>query len=692
MSLSAQLFCDHCGAANREQAQFCRACGRSLRLATDSTLSSTLTGFLNTQSLLKQQYLIMSQAGRGGFGAVYKASDLKFGNRLVAVKEMSQSSLNPKELEEALASFNREALLLAGLTHPNLPRIYDQFMENGRSYLVMDFIDGETLEDRLKRLGGAKLPVEKILDIALQLCSVLDYLHTRKPPIIFRDLKPANIMIISTGHVYLIDFGIARNFTPGQEKDTTALGSYGYAPPEQYGKSQTTERADIYSLGATLHQLLTGEDPSETPFQFSQIHLRDERLRDLETLVMSMVNVDITKRPASVTQVRQELQQVTMQYTMGQTLPRLGVNGNSPSFTSATLAPLPPKSVAATASYPPAGYQATPKAPKTPPGKRSKRTGPPQIYPQANMLYVCMGHATRITALSWSPNGKYLASASYDKTVQIWDATNGNHLFTYKGHSGRINDVCWSPDSQLIVSASDDKTVRLWLPLTGRTEYIFDQHTAPVNALSWSPDGQWLASGGDDKQVLVWQATKADHTVSAAYREHTAPVLTVSWSPDSRVVTSGGNDHVVRIWDPVKIQQKRSFFTALFSISNGQKMLNGYSGNILDLAWSPDNRYLAATSSDHQVRLINIQSNYFSTALNIDNATLKNTLSWSPSGQHLAIAGNDKLVHLWNVAQKKETYIYHGHTGYIMSLAWSPDGSKVASAGVDRTIQVWQAQ
>lgn len=692
MSLSAQLFCDHCGAANREQAQFCRVCGQSLYLANATTTSSTLTGFLNPQALLKQQYLILGQAGRGGFGAVYKASDLKFGNRLVAIKEMSQSTLNPKELEEALASFNREALLLAGLTHPNLPRIYDQFMENGRSYLVMDFIDGETLEDRLKRLGGAKLPIEKILDIALQLCSVLDYLHTRQPPIIFRDLKPANIMIVSTGHVYLIDFGIARNFTPGQEKDTTALGSYGYAPPEQYGKSQTTTRADIYSLGATLHQLLTGEDPSETPFQFSAIHLRDERLRALETLVMSMVNVDVTKRPASVALVRQELQQVTMQYTLGNTLPRLSMNGNSSALTSATLTPLPANPAATVASYPPAAYQKAPVVGKTPPGKRTKRPASPQVYPQANMLYVCMGHATRITALSWSPNGKYLASASYDKTVQLWEAANGKHLFTYKAHSARVNALCWSPDSKLIASASDDKTVRLWEPLTGRTDYIFEQHSGAVNTVSWSPDGQWLASGGDDRQVLVWQATKAEHEVSVTYREHAATVLTLVWSPDSRTLASAGNDHVVRIWEPARIQQKRSFLSALFFSSNGQKSLGGYNGNILALAWSPDNRYLAVTASDHQVRVIDLQSNYLSTALKIDHATLKNAVAWSPNGQYLAIAGNDKLVHLWHVAQKKETYIYHGHTGYVMSIAWSPDGSRVASAGVDRTVQVWQTQ
>ncbi|GCE04457.1 serine/threonine-protein kinase [Dictyobacter aurantiacus] len=692
MALSPHVFCDNCGAANREQAQFCRACGRPLHLPDTPTHSSTPTGLLTAQAMLKQRYLILGQAGRGGFGAVYKASDLEFGNRLVAIKEMSQSSLNSKELEEALASFKHEAMLLAGLTHPNLPRIYDQFMEGGRSYLVMDFIDGETLEDRLQRLNGAKLPIEKVLDIALQLCGVLEYLHTRQPAIIFRDLKPANIMLTSTGHLYLIDFGIARNFTPGKEKDTTALGSYGYAPPEQYGKSQTTTRADIYSLGATLHQLLTGEDPSETPFQFSQLHLQDERLAPLTTLVMSMVSVDVSKRPADIAQVRQQLQAVTMQYTLGQTLPRMTLNGTSQMPAPIPLAPLPPK-VDATTPSPMAVYQTPPMVPKTPTGKRApRRTGPPQVFPQANMLYVCMGHFTRITSLAWSPDGKYLASASYDKTVQIWDAANGKHLLTYKKHTERINSVCWSPDSQMVASASDDHTVRLWQPLTGQTEHVFDKHSGAVKTVAWSPDGQSLASAGQDTQVLIWQAREAAHDVSVTYQEHTASVNTLGWSPDGHLIASAGDDNCVRIWEPGRVQQKRSFLSSLFFPAPSQRVLRGYSGNVLALAWSPNNRYLATASSDYHVRIDGAHSGYSLTHVKIDSSTLKNTLAWSPSGEHLAIGGNDKLVHLWNIAAKKETYSYHGHSGYIQSVVWSPDGSRIASAGVDRTIQVWQAR
>ncbi len=325
MPVASPLFCDSCGAANRAQALYCFACGQPMAAQGTSVRQGQMgqmgqtTGLLAASHLLKQRYRIVQQVGKGGFGAVYKATDTQFGNRNVAIKEMSQSGLSPQEQAEATGSFKREAMLLAGLTHPNLPRIYEQFTDMGRWYLVMDYIEGETLEDRLSRLQGNRLPVEMALDIANQLCLVLDYLHMRQPPIIFRDLKPANVMLAAHGHVYLIDFGIARHFKPGQAKDTAALGSTGYAAPEQYGKAQTTPRADIYALGATLHQLLSGHDPSESPFQFASLQLNGHPiLARLEQLVMKMVEMDAAKRPASAGVVRQELTAISTQLLVGQ--------------------------------------------------------------------------------------------------------------------------------------------------------------------------------------------------------------------------------------------------------------------------------------------------------------------------------------------------------------------------------------
>jgi serine/threonine protein kinase len=158
------------------------ACGEPLEASAPGP--GNLTGLLLQDQLLKQRYRILAQIGRGGFAAVYKAEDLHFGSRLVAVKEMSQSGLSQKELAEAIEAFEREAHLLARLQYPNLPRIYDHFSERGRWYFVMDFIEGETLGEYLLHQGAHRLSLNETLAIGLQLCSVLDYLHTRRPPII----------------------------------------------------------------------------------------------------------------------------------------------------------------------------------------------------------------------------------------------------------------------------------------------------------------------------------------------------------------------------------------------------------------------------------------------------------------------------------------------------------------------------
>src|SRR2546428_10109804 len=262
-------------------------------------------------TLFRNRYYIIGQVGAGGFGSVYKARDTQSGDRLVAIKEVKLLGLHPRAMIEATHAFEREVSLLSQLNHPNLPHLYEHFRSPGHWYLVMDFIVGETLEVYQGKVPNRSLLLSEVLDIGLQLCTVLDYLHSQQPPIVFRDLKPANIMRTPRGQLYLIDFGIARYFKPGQAKDTVALGSLGYAAPEQYGKAQTPPRADIYSLGAVLHQLLTAEDPSETPFRYTPLRVNSyPNLAKLGILIERMGDMDANKRPASVAEIKQELQHI----------------------------------------------------------------------------------------------------------------------------------------------------------------------------------------------------------------------------------------------------------------------------------------------------------------------------------------------------------------------------------------------
>ncbi|GCE26266.1 hypothetical protein KDA_17500 [Dictyobacter alpinus] len=189
-------------------------------------------------------------------GAVYLAKDLKEQGELYAIKEMSLSLIPPAEQQQTIHNFKVEAKMLWSLHHPNLPTVHGVFTQNDRYFLVMDYIDGLTLEELLERNGGP-FPERRALDWARQLCDVLAYLHSHSPPIIFRDMKPGNIMLTRNGQIKLIDFGIARFFRPSHAQDTQVLGTPGYAPPEQYGKAQTDERSDIYALGMTVFHLLT---------------------------------------------------------------------------------------------------------------------------------------------------------------------------------------------------------------------------------------------------------------------------------------------------------------------------------------------------------------------------------------------------------------------------------------------------
>ena len=213
-------------------------------------------------TVLKNQYRIVRLVGGGGMAWVYQVEELPQGSgRLWALKELRPQSQDKAERATARGLFEQEARLLRGLEHLNIPRIADFFEEKGRACLVMEFIWGESLEKRLEAANAPLLETD-VLTWAVQLCDALEYLHGLRPPIIFRDLKPSNVMVTNTGLVKLIDFGIARTYKVGKKRDTVAMGSENYAAPEQWGKGQTDARSDVYALGATMYHLLANMAPT----------------------------------------------------------------------------------------------------------------------------------------------------------------------------------------------------------------------------------------------------------------------------------------------------------------------------------------------------------------------------------------------------------------------------------------------
>jgi len=277
---------------------------------------------LKPGAILRDRYKILKAIGQGGMGSIYQAEDLRLSGRRCAIKEVRPDpGLDPQAQTQAQQQFYREASVLARLDHPNLPKVSDYFTDDGRDYLVMDFVPGQDLKQIMDeaRREGRILEERKVLAWAAQLCDALEYLHGQDPPILHRDIKPANIKFTPGGLIKLVDFGLVKLMVPDDSRTVTILqgrGTAQYTPLEQYGgdTGHTDVRSDLYSLGATLYHLLTNEPPVEAKQRF----LRPDSLRpprainpDLsprtEHAILWALEMHPDNRPANVAALRRAL-------------------------------------------------------------------------------------------------------------------------------------------------------------------------------------------------------------------------------------------------------------------------------------------------------------------------------------------------------------------------------------------------
>ena len=733
-------YCPHCGAANAAENQICFSCQHPFAEPEEAGV------------LLNGRYRLLTQVGAGGFGGVYRAVDSAETQRIVALKEINLRGLSAQEVIEATDGFNREVRLLSTLRHPNLPVIRDTFTDAEHWYLVMDFIEGETLEAYLKDKGHPGLSLREVLEIGLQLCTVLDYLHTREPAIIFRDLKPSNVMHAPTGQLYLIDFGIARHFSPGKPKDTMPFGSPGYAAPEQYGRAQTTPQADIYSLGALLHHLLTGLDPAESPFRFAPLPIADSTvLAELDTLLQRMVATAAEERPANIAEVKATLQRLADE------LRRVEYDG--------LLAAAPPRRAW------------TPPAPQAGTSRRRVLTnalkiggavvgiggaltlcgvvlnatryhGPsgsavpsPPSPGVAKQQFVYQGHKGPITALSWSPDGTMVASGSADGTVQVWRASDGALLYTLFGYTEAVTSVVWASDRTNVIASAGNKdgTVQVWDALRDHRDLIY-HGDGRVLALDWQRKSPWIVSGGTDQDIYTWNATTG--TKGASYRGHKGNVNALLWLPSTSsssslsftqpaetptatptpppsptptppgtpaptfptvptptpsptrhidMIASGGADSTVQIWD-AHTGQKLEIYTEHVGAVNGLAFVPAKPYEVFD--------YIASASDDGTVHVwvplvgrdTDTQTSYarHHGRVNAVTALVLTSTSSYYYGALIASASDDRTVQVWSTHHSNEALItYDAHQAPVKAVASSPVDRRIVSGDSAGKVHLW---
>lgn len=328
------------------------------------------------------QYEVLGVVGRGGMGVVYRAR--RNDGSIWALKEQRPAEkLKPDELTESKQLFAGEASRVLSLHHPNIVLGLEYFIWRERQYFVMEFVNGETLEKRLREANAPAFE-QDALRWTVQMARVLGYLHSLQPPIIYRDLKPANVILTPDATIKFIDFGVARTHKEGKAKDTVAIGTFGYAPPEQYGKGQTDARSDIYTLGATLYHLLTNLPPRplNTPKPGEIQGLNPSVQPRTEQVVMRAMQQDRDARFRTAMEMEQAMQACLSQPLPEQRLPQAAQRVTAPSA-PVVAAPAPDATQrTATPFVPPrARSQAATPPPATGPTVRQYDAGAPSPLP-----------------------------------------------------------------------------------------------------------------------------------------------------------------------------------------------------------------------------------------------------------------------------------------------------------------------
>lgn len=610
-------------------------------------------------------YRLTCLLGQGGFADVYLGQHIYL-NTQAAIK-VSLEQMTAQDFQR----FLKEAQTVAALKHPHILRVLEFGQENATPFLVMEYAAHGSLRQCHPR--GTTVPLPTVVSYVRQVASALQYAHDQK--IVHRDVKPENMLVGDKGNIVLSDFGTAIAAHKTQSLNThDAMGTVWYMAPEQI-RGRARPASDQYALAVVVYEWLCGTYPfvGATPIEIALQHLSDlppslqARVPSISPVVEQIIQKALAKDPRlrfpSILEFVSALEetcppemQTKLLISPQQITTQEGPSGGLAVPVVSVLSALSPQRAVLTS------FVGTP-------------------------ISTYRGHTHFVETLAWSPDGSRIASGGWDEKVHVWDHTKAEPILIYDGHAsnkavsggmpeGMIFAVAWSPDGTSIASGSWDKTVQVWEASNGRRIWIYRSHLTSVPALAWSPDGRCIASASVDGTVRVWEATTGRNIQT--FDGHHSYVYAVTWSPDGRRIASGGNDRKVHIWDAVI----------------GELLLT-YENHVSDVtavAWSPNGYCIASGSSVYEgtVQVWDATTGMQVQIYEGHSGNVK-AVSWSPDSTRIASAGSDGTVQVWYASTGSHIWTHSGHSDQVNVVQWSPDGTRIASAGRDTTVQIWHA-
>ncbi|MEM9825227.1 MAG: serine/threonine-protein kinase [Planctomycetota bacterium] len=607
--------------------------------------------------------------GRGGMGIVLEAFDTHL-QRAVAIKV-----LNPQYQSNDIAKqrFCREGRAAAAISHEHVVPMYQvaKAGEGEVAYLVMQLIEGDTLENRLS--SGDPLPPNDVARIAMQAAAGLSAAHKRD--MVHRDIKPANIMIeAETNRVKLTDFGLARTTDDVKlTKTGMVTGTPLYMSPEQTLGETADERSDLFSLGAVMYEMATGMAPFQAPSAIGVMqnimnlapeppHKVNAAIpRPLSDLTLSLLAKKPADRPESAAEVATALASIVNEYGPISPLQVPAVAASEVKKLSGNHRRMQKQTTIASLLVGVFGIAAAVAALVLWPTQDTGDAFPSIVLP---------GNPGTVWSVDFAPDGKTLAAAVEDGSVRIWDVANAKLQKSFSAHKGIVWKVAYHPVRPLVLTAGDDGVIRLWRRDTFELEREWNVGQA-VRGVVFSPDGKTIAAGDRLGNVYIYNLDTGDRV---ATRTLPGSILALDYSADGKWLAAGGSDKTVHVLEAETLLERQS--------------LSGHDGPIYAIEFSPKAGQLASVGWNKNVRVWNID-----TGQQIANIEGSEGDVWGVSfcgaATHLVTGEQMGAARVWDLSTGQPVATLRGHSSAVHNISLDPTAYRIATSSRDGTIRVW---